>query len=191
MAYQSSSTICRLSNRVKQHIILTNPTIHLCHTGRHSEHKCAHFCSKWCIVRYGACALRELWIWSIVSVGYLLSGIFLKPVSSKAREKITSCTLRTQLRDCITTTFNCQCVRAGFLFWYSRCDNNCVQSWDLTKRYWSYQQLRRRECFFIGRKCFRCRRKLNMHDVTCSVHAISFRLETPSLVFTRGGRNLS
>ena len=35
-----------------------NPTMH------HSEQKCAHFCSEWCIVGYGTGALWDLWIWS-------------------------------------------------------------------------------------------------------------------------------
>ena len=35
------------------------PTMH------HSEQKCAHFCSEWCIVGYGTGALSELWIWPI------------------------------------------------------------------------------------------------------------------------------
>ena len=35
------------------------PTIH------HSEQKYVHFCSEWCIVRYGTGALWDLWIWSI------------------------------------------------------------------------------------------------------------------------------
>ena len=30
----------------------------------HSEQKCAHFCSEWCIVGYGTGALWDLWIWS-------------------------------------------------------------------------------------------------------------------------------
>ena len=32
-----------------------------------SEQKCAHFCSEWCIVWYGADALWDLWDWSIQS----------------------------------------------------------------------------------------------------------------------------
>ena len=35
------------------------PTMH------HSEQKCAHFCSEWCIVGYGTGALWDLWDWSI------------------------------------------------------------------------------------------------------------------------------
>ena len=35
------------------------PTMH------HSEQKCSHFCSEWCIVGYGIGALWDLWIWSI------------------------------------------------------------------------------------------------------------------------------
>ena len=35
------------------------PTMH------HSEQKCAHFCSEWCIVGYGTDALWDLWISSI------------------------------------------------------------------------------------------------------------------------------
>ena len=35
------------------------PTMH------HSEQKCAHFCSEWCIVGCGIGALWDLWIWSI------------------------------------------------------------------------------------------------------------------------------
>ena len=35
------------------------PTMH------HSEQKCAHFCSEWCIVGYGTGALWDLWIRSI------------------------------------------------------------------------------------------------------------------------------
>ena len=35
------------------------PTIH------HSEQKCAHFCSEWCIVGYETSALWGLWDWSI------------------------------------------------------------------------------------------------------------------------------
>ena len=31
----------------------------------HSEQKCAHFCSEWCIVGYGTGALWDLWIWCI------------------------------------------------------------------------------------------------------------------------------
>ena len=33
----------------------------------HSEQKCAHFCSEWCIMGYGTGALWELWIISIVT----------------------------------------------------------------------------------------------------------------------------
>ena len=36
------------------------PTMH------HSEQKCAHFCSKWCIVGYGTGAMWDLWIRSTV-----------------------------------------------------------------------------------------------------------------------------
>ena len=36
------------------------PTIH------HSEKKCAHCCSEWCIVRYGTGALWDYWDWTIV-----------------------------------------------------------------------------------------------------------------------------
>ena len=32
----------------------------------HSEQKCAHFCSEWCIVGYDSDALWDLWNWSIV-----------------------------------------------------------------------------------------------------------------------------
>ena len=35
------------------------PTMH------HSEQKCAHFCSDWCILGYGTGALWDLWDWSI------------------------------------------------------------------------------------------------------------------------------
>ena len=35
------------------------PTMH------HSEQKCAHSCSEWCIVGYGTGALWDLWIRSI------------------------------------------------------------------------------------------------------------------------------
>ena len=38
------------------------PTIH------HSEQKCAHFCSEWCIVGYGTGALWELGDWSVALV---------------------------------------------------------------------------------------------------------------------------
>ena len=38
------------------------PTMH------HSEQKCAHFCSEWCIVGYGTGALCDLWIRSIKSM---------------------------------------------------------------------------------------------------------------------------
>ena len=31
----------------------------------HSEQKCAHFCSEWCIVGYGTGALWDLWKWSV------------------------------------------------------------------------------------------------------------------------------
>ena len=31
----------------------------------HSEQKCVHFCSEWCIVGYGTGVLWDLWIWSI------------------------------------------------------------------------------------------------------------------------------
>ena len=41
-----------------QNISFPYPTKH------HSEQKCAHFCSEWCIVRYGPGALWDLWIWS-------------------------------------------------------------------------------------------------------------------------------
>ena len=34
----------------------------------HSEQKCAHFCSEWSIVGYGADAFWDLWNWSIASV---------------------------------------------------------------------------------------------------------------------------
>ena len=34
-------------------------------TMQHSEQKCVHFYSEWCIARYGAGALLDLWIWSI------------------------------------------------------------------------------------------------------------------------------
>ena len=37
------------------------PTMH------HSEQKCAHFCSEWCIVGYGTGALWDFWEWSIIS----------------------------------------------------------------------------------------------------------------------------
>ena len=47
-----------------------HPTVH------HSEQKCAHFCSEWCIVGYGTGALWDLWDyahfcseWSIVGYG--------------------------------------------------------------------------------------------------------------------------
>ena len=36
-----------------------NPTMH------HSEQKCAHFCSEWCIVGFGTDALWDWWDWSI------------------------------------------------------------------------------------------------------------------------------
>ena len=35
---------------------------------RHSEQKCAHFYSEWCIVVYGTGALWDLWDWSIECV---------------------------------------------------------------------------------------------------------------------------
>ena len=35
-------------------------------TMQHSEQKCAHFCSEWCIVGYGTGALWHLWDWSIM-----------------------------------------------------------------------------------------------------------------------------
>ena len=34
------------------------PTLH------HSEQKCTHFCSEWCIVGYGTSAFWDLWDWS-------------------------------------------------------------------------------------------------------------------------------
>ena len=34
-------------------------------TIHHSEQKCAHFCSEWCVVGYGIGALCGLWYWSI------------------------------------------------------------------------------------------------------------------------------
>ena len=45
-----------------QDIHLTNPTMHLSHIPQynHSEQKCAHFCSQWCIVGYGTGALWDL-----------------------------------------------------------------------------------------------------------------------------------
>ena len=36
-----------------------------CPTMYHSEQKCAHFCSEWCIVGYGTAALWDLWIRAI------------------------------------------------------------------------------------------------------------------------------
>ena len=45
---------------LKSHKALVQyPTIH------HSEHKFAHFCFKWAIVRYETGALWDLWNWSI------------------------------------------------------------------------------------------------------------------------------
>ena len=45
------------------------PTMH------HSEQKCAHFCSEWCIVGYGTGALWDLWDWSIAVSGARLSSV--------------------------------------------------------------------------------------------------------------------
>ena len=39
------------------------------HSMHHSEKKCAHFYSEWCIVRYGTGALWDLLIWSILYTG--------------------------------------------------------------------------------------------------------------------------
>ena len=41
------------------HASVPYPTLH------HSEQKCTHFCSEWCIVGYGTGALWDLWIRSI------------------------------------------------------------------------------------------------------------------------------
>ena len=48
------------------------PTMH------HSEQKCAHFCSEWCIVGYGTGALWDLKDWSIDPVGKHVEGILPK-----------------------------------------------------------------------------------------------------------------
>ena len=40
------------------------PTMH------HSEQKCAHFCSEWCIVEYGAGALWDFWNWPMILLVY-------------------------------------------------------------------------------------------------------------------------
>ena len=37
----------------------------------HSEHKCTHFCSEWCIVEYGTCVLWDLREWSILLNSWL------------------------------------------------------------------------------------------------------------------------
>ena len=51
-----------------------HPTMH------HSEQKCAHFCSEWCIVGYGTGALWDLWDCStdrvIFSQGWCLMSLF-------------------------------------------------------------------------------------------------------------------
>ena len=35
---------------------------------QHSEQKCAHFCSEWCILGYGTGAFWDLWIRSILNI---------------------------------------------------------------------------------------------------------------------------
>ena len=47
------------------------PTMH------HSEQKCAHFCSEWCIMGYGRGALWDLWDWSIASLFWGVWTMFL------------------------------------------------------------------------------------------------------------------
>ena len=44
----------------------TNPTMHVSYpTMHHSEQKCSHFCSEWCIVGYGTDALWDLSDWDV------------------------------------------------------------------------------------------------------------------------------
>ena len=46
--------------------VLLLPMWHLISTMHHSEQKCTHFCSEWCIVEYGTGALWDLRDWSIL-----------------------------------------------------------------------------------------------------------------------------
>ena len=62
--------ICEIVLLESHNAPVPHPTVH------HSEQKCAHFCSEWCIVGYGTGALWDLWDcahycseWSIVGYG--------------------------------------------------------------------------------------------------------------------------
>ena len=53
---------CRMTvdqSHISHNAPVPYPTMH------YSEHKCAHFCSEWCIVGYGTGALWDMWDWSI------------------------------------------------------------------------------------------------------------------------------
>ena len=54
--------------------LIHNPTMHLLHIPQcHSEQKCAHFCSEWCIVWYGTGVLWDLWEWFIKAKNIYIS----------------------------------------------------------------------------------------------------------------------
>ena len=53
-ALYSGQTIMKDQSHKSHNVSVPYPTIH------HSEQKCAHFCSEWCIVGYGISALWDL-----------------------------------------------------------------------------------------------------------------------------------
>ena len=72
-------------------VLITIDLIHKSHnapvpypTMHHSEQKCAHFCSEWCIVGYETGALWDLWDWSIKLCQETSKEIF-KDVSMEVR----------------------------------------------------------------------------------------------------------
>ena len=61
----------------------------------HSEQKCTHLCSQWCIVGYGKGALRDLLDWSITCFSYRVECCYnmINPIQNTHNRYLTNITM--------------------------------------------------------------------------------------------------
>ena len=92
------------------------PTMH------HSEQKCSHFCSEWCIVGYGTGALWDLWIRSIgiLLLRNVLSRMCICDSSGTNSVRRSGCCMQLQ-------TMHCSCPVSVLLVQTARHPGSSVQ----------------------------------------------------------------